>query len=328
MPSDGPGKRAWSPLAVSVTCSLLCQTICAQTDGNKRGVEFSDEIKSGGRGPAMIAIAPGRFLMGCVSGILCSDEAWIPPRERATSSTPVHEVNIERPYALSVHEITRGEFELFVRRTGYSTDAEIGGINSIRRCIGLSETDWSKFTEHTWEEPGFEQRGDHPAVCVSWNDATEYARWLASETGRPYRLPSEAEWEYAARANTPPAYADPSWYCAPSRRTDIEEIGKCMGLPAYTVSVRDSAPNAFGLYGMDGNTYEWVQDCWNGDYRGAPSDGSAWIIGADCQYKGEPVRMLRGGGWGRVVRHESRKPGETVGSTNSVGFRVAQSHTE
>ena len=318
---------AWSPPAVSVWCLLICQTICAQTADNEQGAVFSDELKSGGRGPAMITITPGRFLMGCVSGILCSDEIWA-SRGRVTVSTPVHEVNIARPYALSVHEVTRGEFELFVRRTGYRTDAEFEGTDLGRRCIGFSETDWSEITEHTWEEPGFEQRGDHPAVCINWYDASEYARWLASETGRPYRLPSEAEWEYAARANTPAAYADRSWYCAPRRSTDAEEVRKCIGLPAYTVAVRDLAPNAFGLYGMDGNAYEWVEDCWYGDYRGAPSDGSAWVIDGDCHYKGEQARVFRGGGWGRVVRHESRELGSAGSSANVVGFRVAQSHAE
>ena len=322
--------RARGLLTFSAVCLILCRAVCAQTDGGERGALFADTLRSGGRGPEMVAIAPGRFLMGCVSGILCSDEAWAPPPRvwGATRSTPVREVDIAQPYALSVHEITREEFAVFARRTGYRTDAEFAGAEFGRVCIGYSETDWSEITTHTWEEPGFEQRGDHPAVCVSWNDASEYARWLASETGRPYRLPSEAEWEYAARANTPPEYADRSWYCAPERASDVLEIRKCMGLPAHTVAVRDLAPNAFGLRGMDGNAYEWVEDCWFGDYRGAPSDGSAWTSNGGCPYKGRQVRVVRGGGWGRVVRHESRESGHVVRSDNMLGFRVAQSHAE
>ena len=320
----GASVRGRSPLAVCVSCLFLCQLVYGQTGGKEQGVVFSDELESGGRGPAMKTIAPGRFLMGCVSGILCSDETWV--HRDVTGSTPAHEVNVVRPYALSVHEITRGEFKLFVKRTGYLADAEIA-TGTTQACPGFSETDWREITEHTWKEPGFEQGRDHPAVCISWNDASEYARWLAAETGRPYRLPSEAEWEYAARADTVPAYAEPSWYCDPKGPTDAEEYRKCVG-PAYTVAVRDVDPNAFGLYGMDGNAYEWVEDCWFGDYRGAPLDGSAWTMNGDCRFRGRNYRVVRDGGWGRVVRHESREPGNPDGSWNVIGFRVAQSHAE
>ena len=280
----------------------------------------------GGPGSDDDSITPSTFLMGCVSGILCSDEAWA-PRSAITRSTPVHEVNIVRPYALSVHEITRGEFGVFVNRTGYRTDAEIASEIS-QNCIGYSETDWREITVHTWRKPGFEQGADHPAVCISWNDASAYVRWLASETDRPYRLPSEAEWEYAARSNSTPAYAERSWYCAPRQRTDAEEYMKCIGPDFFTVTVRDVGSNAFGLYGMDGNAYEWVEDCWFGDYRGAPLDGSAWVMSGDCHFRGRNFRVVRDGGWGHVVRHEWRSPGYPLKSNNVLGFRIAQSHAE
>ena len=126
-------------------------------------------------------------------------------------------------------------------------------------------------------------------INVSWEDAQSYVTWLSRETGESYRLPSESEWEYAARAGTATKY---SWG---------NEIGvnraNCDGCGSRwdnqrTAPVGSFAPNGFGLYDMHGNVWEWVEDCWNGSYAGAPSDGGAWRSG-DCA-----KRVLRGGSWG------------------------------
>ena len=287
------------------------------------GVEFSDELASGGTGPLMITIAPGQFRMGCVSGFRCRD------------NTPVRAVNIERPFALSVYEITVGEFRTFVDRTGYTTDAERAGTAgdlavsaTLRRqgCVGFSLADFRSMDRdrsvvprvRTWRRPGFSQSDDHPVVCISWSDANEYVQWLASETGRPYRLPSEAEWEYAARAGSSIANVDSSSFCENSN--DEADLRQCLGEP-YTQLAGWDGPNAFGLYDMERNAHEWVEDCWSPDFGDLPTDGSTWTRG-NCQ-----SRVGRLGGWGAsAVQYEVRDDSRGLHMTsNQAGFRVAQS---
>ena len=202
---------------------------------------------------------------------------------------PVHEVAIPRAFALSVHEVTFEDYDRF--------------------------TYPNKVDDRSWG------RGRRPVINVWWDDAKEYVAWLSGETGEEYRLPSEAEWEYAARAGTATKY---SWG---------NEIGgnraNCEGCGSQwdnkqTAPVGSFGPNGFGLYDMHGNVWEWVEDCWNESYEGAPSDGSAWTSGV-CG-----LRVLRGGSWDfnpRYLRAASRY-GLTAGFRVDVsGFRVARTHT-
>ena len=301
---------------------------------------FSDELKSGGNGPLMVPIDGGkRFRMGCVSGIRC------------LLNEPVREVVIERAFAMSVYEITRGEFKRFVQQTGYMTDGErtdipwpigkkpvpqvVGAGAKLRKykryCVGLSAEDIRAHLadgfddvqgEHTrlwtWRNTGYEQTDEHPAVCISWSDAAEYVKWLAAETGRPYRLPSEAEWEYAARAGplSMESYADPSsWHghnnLEPgySNFLAIQQVGR-------------SGPNALGLYDIGSNVAEWTADCWNRDFQDAPVAGSARISGR-CSYR--VYRDLLG--IRRPPLHELRLGLGIHYTTNHLGFRVAASPT-
>ena len=164
-------------------------------------------------------------------------------------------------------------------------------------------------------------RGDRPVVNVSFDDVQTYLGWLSRATGGPFRLPSEAEWEYAARAGTETRY---SWG---------DDIGtnraNCDGCGSQwddreTAPVGSFDPNPFGLYDMHGNVWEWVQDCWNDSYRGAPSDGSPWLRGS-CDR-----RVARGGSWGAFpgsVRAAVRSGGSTGYRIDFVGFRVARSLT-
>ena len=172
----------------------------------------------------------------------------------------------------------------------------------------------------TWREPGFPQTNDHPVVCITWSDASAYIRWLASETGRPYRLPTEAEWEYAARANELTGEVDVSSFC---NDRDVRSEPDCVGDP-FTLPVAHGESNAFGLYGMERNAYECVSDCWVPTFQGAPSDGSARIV-TRCQQ-----RIVRGGAWSLVyVPYELRTAFPNNYSIhNQVGFRVAQSPAE
>ena len=196
---------------------------------------------------------------------------------------PVHEVTIGAPFALSVHEVTFEDYDRF--------------------------TYPNKVADKGWG------RGRYPAINVSWNDAQDYVAWLSSQTGAEYRLPSEAEWEYAARAGTTTKY---SWG---------DEIGtnRANWNRLRTAPAGSFGPNGFGLYDMHGNVYEWVADCWNGGgYQGAPSDGGAWLQG-DCAR-----RVLRGGSWNSspgLLRSAVRSRNAPGYRNFSVGFRVARTLT-
>ena len=198
--------------------------------------------------PEMVVIPAGSFQMGCVSGIDCFD-----------SDKPVHEVKINS-FAMSKYEVTFEEYDAFTNATGRRRAQDLNLHRSPRR----------------------------PVIDVSWYDASAYAAWLSSQTEKRYRLPTEAEWEYAARAGTTTKY---SW----GNDIDVNRAN-CYGCASQwdretTAPVGTFSANRWGLHDMHGNVKEWVQDCWNENYEGAPTDGSAWRSG-DC-YK----RVLRGGSW-------------------------------
>ncbi len=166
-------------------------------------------------------------------------------------------------------------------------------------------------------------RGNRPVIDVSWDDAQEYVAWLSNKTGQDYRLPSESEWEYATRAGTTTRYNTGD--CITSDQANFNAGRPVRGCPtgdypAQTLPVDAFAPNAFGLYDTHGNALEWVQDCWNPNYEGAPTDGSAWMTG-DC---GRAVH--RSGSWistGRLLRSANRFGIGRESSVNHLGFRVA-----
>ncbi len=282
------------------------------------GQLFSDELGSGGQGPEMVVLPAGGFRMGCVSGRDCED-----------NEMPVHEVRIAQPFALSKYEVTRGEFGRFVARAGYRTTAERG-----RGCYVWDGSEFTEKSSARWDNPGFDQLDTHPVVCVSWDDAVAYVEWLSSETGKRYRLPSEAEWEYAARSGSTTKYhfgddeSQLCWYANHADRS-INFSGSnesCSdGIGARTAEVGSYQPNSFGLHDMHGNVFEWVQDCWNDSYAGAPSNGSAWTSG-DCGR-----HVLRGGSWlyaPEILRAAFRGQGVTDNPRGySFGFRVARTLT-
>ena len=199
---------------------------------------------------------------------------------------PVHRVTISQPFAVSKYEITFEDYDRFT----YPNKAEDMG--------------WG--------------RGRHP-VRISWNDAKEYARWLSRQTGQSYRLLTEAEWEYAARAASRTKY---SW--GNDIGTNRANCGGCGDPFENTAPVGSFGANAFGLHDMHGNVAEWVEDCWNDTYAGAPSDGTAWNRG-DCSQ-----RLLRGGDWisgPKGVRSADRFGFPAGKSQIFTGFRVARTLT-
>jgi formylglycine-generating enzyme required for sulfatase activity len=170
---------------------------------------------------------------------------------------PVHRVTLAQPFAMSRNEITFEEWD---------------------KCVAAGACRF-KPDDRGWG------RGDHPVINVSWSDAKEYVAWLGQKTGKPYRLPSEAEWEYAARGGTKTPF-----YWGAQVGSHMANCRDCdSGAGVQTLGVGSFPPNAFGLNDMAGNAAEWLEDCWNESYRGAPSDGSAWSSG-NCS-----MRVLRGG---------------------------------
>ena len=186
-----------------------------------------------------------------------------------------------------------------------------------------------------WRNPGYAQEDPHPVACVSWEDAKAYVVWLSGRTGKAYRLLTEAEWEYAARAGTTTRrfwgdYGDES--CAYANGADQTTkaqvpgaanwlVANCNDRYAHTAPVGSYRANAFGLFDMLGNVWEWTEDCWNGNYGDAPSDGRAWATG-DCSQ-----RVVRGGSWSDIpmfLRSALRFRGSTAIRDSYVGFRVAR----
>ncbi len=257
--------------------------------------------------PEMVVVPAGRFRMGDLSG------------DGNKAEQPVHEVAIAEPLAVGVYEVTRGEFGRFVEATRYSA-----GNSCVTHESGKSE----KRAGHHWRDPGFAQTDRHPVVCVYWDDVQAYVRWLSRETGKSYRLMSEAEWEYAARGGTTAKY----WwgYGADHDQANYGTDECCEGVAAggdrwvNTAPVGSFEANAFGLFDTAGNVGEWVEDCYNDDYSGAPSDGSAWTSG-HCDW-----RVMRGGSWRGDpgdLRSAYRDAGNTAASFNFTGARVAQTLT-
>ncbi len=236
--------------------------------------------------PEMVVVPAGTFQMGSSA----SEEG------RDYDEGPVHRVTIGQPFAVGVYEVTFAEWDACVRGGG---------------CGGYRPAD------NGWG------RGQWPVIKVSWEDAQAYVRWLSQQTGQRYRLLSEAEWEYVARAGTTtpfhfgqtihPSQAnyDANYTYGGGRRGQARE---------RTVPVGSFPPNAFGLYDVHGNVSEWVQDCWNGGYAGAPGDGRAWESG-DCRR-----RVIRGGAWDGNPRY-LRSAFRSRDSGNRLyinGFRIAR----
>ena len=201
--------------------------------------------------PEMAVVPAGRFRMGCLSN----------DGDCLDNEKPVREVRIPHAFALSVHEVTRGEFRRFVAATGHAT----GGS-----CATLEDGEWEIPDGPGWLSPGFAQTDGHPAVCVGWEDARAYTAWLSRETGQAYRLPSESEWEYAARAGSSAKYhfgSSGSDLCRYANHADASTTfdwrnTSCSdGVGETTAPAGTFEANGFGLHDMHGNVWEWVADC-------------------------------------------------------------------
>ena len=288
-PGSG-AQRGWAvvlvvaAIAASAADRSLREGLAAAPAGDRS--VFADALQAGGEGPAMVVIPAGVFRMGCLS-----DDDFCSSAEQ-----PVHEVTFGRPFALSVHEVTFAEWDACVAAGG------CGGYEPGDRGWG---------------------RGARPVMHVSRDDVQGYLGWLSSQTGAEYRLPSESEWEYAARAGTVTKYSWGDGDGIGTNRANCDDCGSQWD-DDRTAPVGSFGANAWGLYDMHGNVWEWVADCWNGSYAGAPSDGGAWLAG-NCS-----KRVLRGGSWYNfpeglraAARHRSSADYRHYG----FGFRVARTLT-
>lgn len=266
-----------------------------------------DVFRDCGECPAMVVVPAGEFVMGS------------PPSEehRKNNEGPQNLVTIGEMFAVGKYEVTVGEYRLFVRESGHRSE------NS---CTTFEDSRLEARFDRSWESPGFRQSERDPVVCVSWGDARSYVKWLSVKTGSEYRLLSEAEWEYVARAGTTTAYNT-----GPRISTDQANFdgrltfnGSSRGIfRGQTTPVGSFVANQFGLHDVHGNVWEWVQDCANNSYVGMPKDGKAWLSG-DCSH-----RIVRGGSWNNfslhgALRSASRLWGNSGSRYNDGGFRVAR----
>jgi formylglycine-generating enzyme required for sulfatase activity len=225
----------------------------------------------------MVRVRGGTFMMGCTGeqGSDCQE-----------SEKPVHQVTVSDFY-IGKYEVTVNEFKVFVESTGYRTDAEKDGGSYF-----WTGSTWEKRSGVNWRFRGdgtqrSTNEGNHPVLHVSWNDAVEYCKWLSKRSGKGYRLPTEAEWEYAARGGT----SSRGYKYAGSNNVDeVAWYGSNSGRKTQPVGQKNA--NELGLYDMSGNVWEWCADDWLGNYIGAPPTGRAWIENPRAS-----GRVYRGGSW-------------------------------
>jgi formylglycine-generating enzyme required for sulfatase activity len=232
--------------------------------------------------PEMVRVPPAGFALAFEMGSARGGE----------DEQPVHPVTFKRPFAIGKYEVSFDEYAVFAQQTGAPMP---------------SDEDWGS--------------GRRPVINVSWDDARDYARWLSSVTGRTYRLPTEAEWEFASRAGTREAY----WW----GNAVGEGLANCYGCGGpwdgeRTAPVGSFESNPWGLHDTLGNVWEWTADCWHENYQAAPGDGSVWLeeSGGDCAR-----HVVRGGAWFNMpsnVRSALRFGADDVYAFPFLGFRLAE----
>jgi formylglycine-generating enzyme required for sulfatase activity len=287
------------------------------------GQVLSDTLRSGGRGPELVVIPMGSFQMGSPD-----NEA-----DRKSNEGPRRTVTIRRGFAMARNETTVAEFRAFVQATGYTPTSRQSGSSTIYDEKSGSMADKRGVS---WEQDHAGERAgpNLPVIHVSWNDAQAYAQWLANQTGKGYRLPSEAEYEYVLRAGTQTRYpwgdGNPPRVVgnltgdrdrSASRRNWVNAFPDYADGHWGPAPVRSYEPNRWGLFDVGSNVSEWVEDCWHENYQRAPNDGSAWVN------PGCTSRVLRGASWASApdqVRSAFRLTAGPTTTNPRLGFRVAR----
>lgn len=287
------------------------------------GQSLTDPLGAGGNGPELVVVPLGSFQMGSPDN----------EPDRKGNEGPRFAVRIQRGFALSRSETTVGQFRAFIEATGYTPSSSQNGSSTIYDERSGSMTARSGVT---WESDhnGRPAAADSPVIHVSWVDAKAYSDWLSQQTGKRYRLPSEAEFEYVLRAGTQTRF--PWGEGNPTRlvgnltgdgdRSDTRR-NWVNSFPDYQdgywgpAPVRSYEANRFGIHDINGNVSEWVEDCWHDNYQRAPTDGSAWV-NPGCNR-----RVIRGGSWASSpdqARSAFRLTASPTTTNARLGFRVAR----
>ena len=278
--------------------------------------------------PELALVPPGKFLMGSAPDATELDAA--------TGESPAVAVSFTRPFHVSRREITVAEFRRYV---------EASGAEPASGCRVWLGGQWVFERDRSWRDPGFAlpPQDAEPVVCVNWDDVRGYAEWLSKVSGKRYRLPSEAEWEYVARGGTSfPRFwgerdshegAVLSLACDFANVYDSSAVdayrfpwpnARCSDRVAALALVGQYKPNAFGVFDIIGNVREWVMDCYTASYAGRPEDARAWTWQGGCELKG-----VRGGSWASRPR-DARAPARVAESTalrqSDLGFRIVRDY--
>jgi sulfatase modifying factor 1 len=268
--------------------------------------------------PQMVVIPPGKYTIGSSDAEVRQLKV---PEQSQRQERPRHTVNLVNLFAVGRYEVTRRQFARFVA----VSSRKVSGP-----CWHFAGSAWKIDPGKSWRHPGYKQSGDHPVTCVSWKDAKAYVKWLAQLTGKPYRLLSNAEWEYAARAGTKTArYWGNDWQnsegCAYGNLADKKSgwvpYFDCSDGFATTAPVGQYRANNFGLYDMMGNLWEWTEDCWSIKYGLTTSNGRA------LTFPGCLLRVIRGGAWftrPELIRSAHRHGYRQDHGNNIIGFRIAR----
>jgi formylglycine-generating enzyme required for sulfatase activity len=303
--------RLWFAVLALVLMGLAGYSTLAQAGSTYKPGEVFHECAGC---PEMVVIPAGSFMMGAL------------PNQPDSYEGAQRQITLPKAFAAGRYAVTRAQYEAFVRATNRPP---------AKLCYSdfVSHDVWAPQDGLTWENPGFPQGPDHPAVCVSWDDAEAYVQWLNTKTPGGYRLLSEAEWEYAARAGTTTPFiwgTDPNQHCAYANGQDLTVHEKnptwvtstCSDGAYYTAPVGSYKPNAFGLYDMFGNVWQWGQDCFvTGGLSVVHADGSPNEPAA-CS-----MRVNRGGGWADPptrFRPTFRGRNLPYAGYTEMGFRVAK----
>ncbi len=301
-------------ITIAVTGAMFGLPVMAAEVSINPGAVFQDCADC----PEMVVIPPGRFVMGFDGGV--SDQRY---------EGPVRTVTIDYAFAIGRTEVTQAEYAAFIEATGHVSGTE---------CAIWNGENWYHTPGSDWRDPGYgrDPAPDEPVVCVNWNDVKAYTLWYAEKMGQPYRLLSEAEWEYAARAGTVGEYtwgddlddgcAVANYYDQAGADTNRPFIpAKCNDGFKTVAPVGSLAPNPFGLYDMTGNVWEWVEDCYFMPVPPGPVDGSPVQASGTCDRRG-----VKGGSWFSDITWQrptfrGRDPLDRI--SHIFGFRVARDLT-
>ncbi len=296
-------------LVAIASLSFMVSGVC-QAAEYQPGTEFSDCEGC----PKVVVIPRGQFEMGSLEG------------EEGRPEGPIHGVSIDYEFAVGKFEVTTGQFAEFVRETEYT---------QANNCIVWTDK-WEALEDTNWSNPGFGRAPleNEPVSCVSWDDAKAYVAWLSGKSGKRYRLLSESEWEYVARAGTKTRFVwgdSAKEACSHVNLFDKSgrEASNLVYVPAecddgfaFTAPVGSFEPNAFGLYDVIGNVWEWTEDCYTVPYPPNLTDGSSYQVEGIC-----PRRSIRGGSW--ITTPSRQRPAFRGRDPEAVvftpfGFRVAR----